>query len=344
MGRMISSVGRVSQRCLAARPLVRDDPGDSAPQLLPRVGRPSAAGSLTHSASISYLNELVVTITPACEGLALAVVTPLKAHLFGRPSSSQLPCFSHVMCKNRRMPSHELLRADVPNVPVVGTSRARVLDVLRAARAPLGVDDVAARVGLHPNTTRFHLDVLVTQGLVERASEERILPGRPRTLYAATAASARAGRRSYRLLAEILTSFLANRTKQPNRAAVQAGEAWGRYLTQRPAPFRRVDAATAVRRLVDTLDDIGFAPEAVTVSRERQILLHHCPFREMAEEHGEIVCSVHLGLMRGMLAELDAPVEAQRLEPVLDPGPCVAHIVKRPDGRRRPSATGRTSG
>ena len=243
------------------------------------------------------------------------------------------------------MSSRELIRADPSGVPALGTSRARVLDVLRAARAPLGVSEVAAGVGLHPNTTRFHLDVLVTDGLVERASEERDLPGRPRVLYAATPDGARAGRRSYRLLAEILTSYLANRTKQPRRAALEAGEAWGRFLTERPAPFRRVDAATATRRLVDTLDDIGFAPEAVTAGRTRQIFLHHCPFREAAEEHGEVVCSIHLGLMRGMLAELDAPIDARTLTPFVEPDRCVVDIARRdgsrpPDSRRRPRKAG----
>lgn len=47
-------------------------------------------------------------------------------------------------------------------------------------------------------------------------------------------------------------------------------------------------------RLVDTLEDIGFASEAVTTSRKRQVLLHLCPFREATAQHREIVCSVHL--------------------------------------------------
>jgi predicted ArsR family transcriptional regulator len=213
--------------------------------------------------------------------------------------------------------------------------------VLQDAREPLGVNDVAARVGLHPNTTRFHLDGLVEQSLARRDIEQREVPGRPRALYAATADSPRAGRRSYRLLAEILTSYLATHTDEPGKAALRAGEAWGRFLTDRPAPFRRVDAAAAERQIVDTLDEIGFAPEAVTNDSERQILLHHCPFRETAEEHREVVCSVHLGLMRGMLAELDAPMDAKRLDPFVEPNLCVTRLAPRarPPGRTRRRAS-----
>jgi predicted ArsR family transcriptional regulator len=229
----------------------------------------------------------------------------------------------------------DLTRADPPSGPALGDSRAQVLAVLQAARQPLAVSDIAAEVGLHPNTARFHLDGLVAQGLAQRDTEQRDVPGRPRSLYQASADGPHTGRRSYRLLAEILTSYLATHTKQPGQAALSAGEAWGRFLTERPAPFRRVDADTATRQLVATLDDIGFAPEAVAGRRERQILLHHCPFLETAEEYRDVVCAVHLGLMRGMLAELDAPVDAKRLDPFVEPNLCVAHLTKRPGAGNR---------
>ena len=260
------------------------------------------------------------TAQEICWKIALA-----RAHLF-------LPAHCEKISDVARQ---ELIRADAETSPALGESRTQVLAVLQAAGEPLAVNHIAAQVGLHPNTARFHLDGLVSQGRAKRDTEQRDVPGRPRALYTATADSPRAGRRSYRLLAEILTSYLATHTKQPNRAALKAGEAWGRFLTDRPAPFRRVDAASATKQLVDTLDEIGFAPEAVTAGRERQILLHHCPFRETAEDHRDVVCAVHLGLMRGMLAELDAPVEAKRLDPFVEPNLCVARLVTRPKAGTR---------
>ena len=231
------------------------------------------------------------------------------------------------------MVNREMTRADPLNAPALGSSRARVLTALQHAQSPQGIVEVAERVRLHPNTTRFHLDGLVEQGLATRAIEDRETPGRPRALYTATANAAKTGRRSYRLLAEILTSYFATHTKQPREAALKAGEAWGRFLTEQQPPFRRTDATAAVNLLVDALDDIGFAPEAVTTGRRRQILLHHCPFRETAQEHGDVVCSVHLGLMRGMLRQLDAPIDAQQLDQFVEPNLCVTHLVKAPAGR-----------
>ncbi|HEY8471119.1 MAG TPA: helix-turn-helix domain-containing protein [Natronosporangium sp.] len=243
---------------------------------------------------------------------------------------------------------HEFLRADPSAAQPLGESRARVLAALHDAGEPLDAREVAGRVGLHPNTARFHLDGLVATGAVERASEQRDQPGRPRTLYAArpTDAAGAAGRRSYRLLAEILTSYVAAETPRPAQAAEQAGHAWGRYLAERPPPFQQVHADTATEQLVDVLREIGFAPEPVTGRRDRRILLHHCPFRETAQAHRDVVCAIHLGLMRGLLAELDAPIEADRLEPFVEPSLCVTHLTAhaRTDPGRKRATTGKAGG
>lgn len=245
-----------------------------------------------------------------------------------------------VLWQNACVAVRDLLQTDEGSVPVLGETRGRVLRVLQDAAGPAAVSEVAEQVGLHTNTARFHLDALVQAGLAERVTEERVHRGRPRVLYAAAPDTVRDGRRSYRLLAEILASYVAAETPQPAQAARKAGEAWGRYLADRPPPFRRVDADTATEHLVDTLGAIGFAPEAVTAGDERQILLHRCPFREVAEEHRDVVCSVHLGLMRGLLSAFDAPVEAERLDPFVEPDLCVTHLrTKQPakPARRRRS-------
>jgi len=215
-----------------------------------------------------------------------------------------------------------------PGTGMLGESRSRVLEVLQDSGTQLNVNDVAGRVSLHPNTVRFHLDALVASGLVDSEAEERDLPGRPRTLYSAKADSASAGRRSYRLLAEILASSMAAQTSQPREAAINAGQEWGRYLGEGPSPFKRVDADEATQRLVSALEDIGFDPEAVTKGRRRRVLLHRCPFREVAKEYPEVVCAIHLGLMNGLLAELDAPLEVDRLDPFVEPALCVASLSR----------------
>jgi predicted ArsR family transcriptional regulator len=222
-----------------------------------------------------------------------------------------------------------LLAAD--GGPSLGRSRARVLDLLRAAGSPLGVQEVAGQAGMHANTARFHLDALVEAGLAVRAPQARSRPGRPSMAYQAIDGGGTTGPRSYRLLAEMLTSMIAGVMPEPGKAAAEAGREWGRYLTEQPAPYQRPDAGEAVERLTATLEEIGFAPEVVADGTQYQVRLRQCPFREVAQNHQDVVCSLHFGLMQGALARMRAPVTADRLQPFAEPGLCIAYLTARPD-------------
>jgi predicted ArsR family transcriptional regulator len=210
----------------------------------------------------------------------------------------------------------------------LGRSRADVLDMLRAAEGPLGVREVAQRMGLHPNTARFHLEALVETGLAVRETEDRETPGRPRIGYQAVADSPR-GRRRYRLLAEMLTSMIAGTMPEPGSAAEEAGRQWGGYLAEQPPPYQQPSAAEAIAELTSIMEDLGFAPhtEAGTDDRSYRVCLRQCPFREVAERHRDVICSLHLGLMRGALDRMRAPVTAGRLDPFVEPSLCVAQLT-----------------
>lgn len=80
---------------------------------------------------------------------------------------------------------------------------------------------------------------------------------------------------------------------------------------------------------MDLLAELGFEPEPADGRRAREIRLRHCPFQNLAEEHGEVTCALHLGLMQGALRDLQAPVTVDRLEPFVEPDLCVAHLAPR---------------
>jgi predicted ArsR family transcriptional regulator len=211
----------------------------------------------------------------------------------------------------------------------LGQRRARVLDLLRAVSSPLGVQEVADRTGLHPNTARFHLDGLVEAGLASREPQPRATPGRPSMAYRATGDGGPAGARRYRLLAEMLTSLVTGMMPDPGKAAVEAGREWGGYLTEPPPPYQRPSTGEAVARLTAITEQLGFAPQAEADGKRYRLCLRHCPFREVALQHQDVVCSLHLGLMQGALGRMRAPVTADRLEPFAEPNLCVAHLTAR---------------
>jgi predicted ArsR family transcriptional regulator len=238
------------------------------------------------------------------------------------------------------MDAEELLAPE--DTSPLGRSRADVLDMLRAADGPLGVREVAQRTGLHPNTARFHLEALTTAGLAARETEDRETPGRPRIGYRA-AADGPAGRRRYRLLAEMLTGLIAGTMTTPGKAAENAGREWGAYLTEQPPPYQKLSAQEAIGRLTAVMEELGFSAQAEAGDGDGQyrLCLRQCPFREVAERHQDVICSLHLGLMRGALERMRAPVTADRLDPFVEPSLCVARLTEREDLRgREPAAAG----
>lgn len=219
---------------------------------------------------------------------------------------------------------------DPPSRLPDGNRRAEVLALLRRADRPLSVVEVAEAMDLHVNTARFHLDGLVDDALAERATEPRQTRGRPRILYTSTGPAP--GPRSYELLAEMLTGFVSS-LDAAGPTSVEIGKAWGRHLVERTAPSENVDAQEAVARLDRLLDMVGFQPETRSTDDGAEVRLRHCPFREVAQKHTDIVCAIHLGLMQGALDELRAPVAAASLEPFVTPQMCLAHL-----GPTRPEA------
>lgn len=219
---------------------------------------------------------------------------------------------------------------DADAVRGLGPTRARVLTLLQEAGAALSAAEVAGRLGLHPNTARFHLEALTGRGFTGRTREQldAAAPGRPRVLYAARGAGR--GPRRYEALAGVLAGFLAGRLDDPAAESEAAGREWGRFLAPRPAPFSRTDEEEALELLERSMDDVGFDSRVVPTPGDGvRVEIHHCPFLEVARDRQEVVCALHLGLMRGLLEGSGGPLVAESLEPLVEPGLCRAHLARR---------------
>jgi predicted ArsR family transcriptional regulator len=143
-------------------------------------------------------------------------------------------------------------------------SRVAVLETLRESGGPLGVRELAERMGLHTNTVRKHLDLLVANGFVTRLRDEATRRGRPRFVYAAVPESspAQTQLRNYRLLASVFAAFLDD-ADDPQAAAEEAGRRFG----ARSVGMGGAGRSAALERVVQMLDDIGFQPELAAGGR-----------------------------------------------------------------------------
>ncbi|WP_200949242.1 metalloregulator ArsR/SmtB family transcription factor [Phycicoccus sp. Soil748] len=215
-----------------------------------------------------------------------------------------------------------------------GTAPSRaagvVLELLAAHRDPVTAAALAASSGQHTNTVREHLDALVDAGLATRERAESLGRGRPAWLYAATELQQPVVR-EYAGLATALAMQLARTSLHPRDDAVEAGRVWGEQLAGERTPPS--SPAGARREVVDLLTGLGFDPTAD--SRVQTVRLRQCPLIAAAREEPEVVCSVHLGIVRGALETWDTHSDETSLVPFAEPGACLLHLT---------GATARTGG
>lgn len=204
-------------------------------------------------------------------------------------------------------------------------SRMEILHLLQQQDGALGVDVVATHVGLHPNTTREHLDRLVAAGFVAREVEHRSTRGRPRLLYRAVerAAASAADVRARDQLARVLVAGYGRAMRSPAAEAERAGRRWA---VEHPSDdVVAQDPETGqLQALERHFEELGYDPEVDADALE--VHLHRCPLLDLARERTEVVCSVHLGLSRGVLARQGGPLAVDRLEPFVGPEHCVLHL------------------
>jgi predicted ArsR family transcriptional regulator len=218
-------------------------------------------------------------------------------------------------------------RSELTYRALADPTRRHLLRLLDDAADPMEVAELSAQIGLHPNTVRDHLKLLGEAGLVTRTTEERDRPGRPKMLYEAAPRQTRSpGIEGYRFLAEVLAGYMKAHLEDASAAAEQAGKAWGRYMVDRPEPFARPDSTEVVAQIVTLLAELGFAPEERGEDGRFVVRLHDCPFRDVARSHTDVVCSVHLGILRGMAEELGDSLSVDDLEPFVEPSLCIARM------------------
>ena len=192
---------------------------------------------------------------------------------------------------------------DVPSRPgdaLAQPTRARLFALLSELRRPAPTEELAERLGLHPNGVRAHLERLRKVGLVSR-ERERLARGRPRDSWMISPHAQPGGDppTGYAELARWLVRSLVSES-----ARVRDVEATGRRIGREMGTTK--SDVTGEQRLHQVLAALGFQPQREPVGDDRLTYrLRNCPYREAVRERQPLVCGLHRGITRGLLDVLD---------------------------------------
>lgn len=213
-------------------------------------------------------------------------------------------------------------------------TRRRLYDFVVRRPAPVSRDEAAEAVGAPRTTVAFHLDRLVSEGLLEVVHERRTGrtgpgAGRPAKLYRRSAAHIAVSLpdRRYELVGLLLADALteADATGEPPRAVLHRrardlGQDLGRTSRDNDddadiGTDATADSADDGRRAaVRALESFGFEPRTSDAS----IVLGNCPFHSLARRHTELVCGMNLCLLEGLLDGLATTGLTAHLAPAPD--------------------------
>jgi predicted ArsR family transcriptional regulator len=203
-------------------------------------------------------------------------------------------------------------------------TRYRLYRYIGLAARPVSVREMSRRLSLHPNTLRPHLRRLEEAGLVSREIRKTASVGRPQTLYSLAEVHDEEGR-DFRLLAEMLCGLI--RGKRALEQARALASQWGAYLVAQggPKPGVRLPARRNLAILQGAMAKAGFDPRfRRTGPSSIEITLRDCPFRDLADDYRDLTCTLHRGLVEGMLSGLKPALSLVDFKPFAERGICKA--------------------
>lgn len=173
-------------------------------------------------------------------------------------------------------------------------SRDRILEILLKSEGPVGVQALAAALGVSRNAAHQQVVGLEREGLVERAAKLRTR-GRPSQGFQLSVRGKAMFPRQYALIARQLLEELSRLLPpaQLRQAMARIGSTLAATL---PACGNSEESIPQIARL---MRDLGYESTAVEGADGPEIEAHNCVFHDLAMADSSI-CEVDLSLLRSL--------------------------------------------
>lgn len=188
------------------------------------------------------------------------------------------------------------------------TRYAIYLELARAS-VPKTTAEISEMLSLHPNTVRPHLERMREVGLLLVEVGGRGELGRPQHRYSVAPDAPSLGLEppAMPVLARMVLSMAKRLQATPGDAeAIGYDEGRSRAVGYRATP-------STLEALVADLDRLGFDPVVSDDPRVNPasdddlaavVSFANCPFADLAQQHPDLVCSLHRGLVIGFVADM----------------------------------------
>lgn len=212
--------------------------------------------------------------------------------------------------------------------------RRNLYRYVSASRSDVSRDEAAAACGITRSLAAFHLDKLVSEGLLQPTYKRltgRTGPGagRPTKLYRRSdqQVSVSLPPRSYELAATLFASALDGPAARPAQERLDdVAHQFGATVGAESSHGEEPASDDPQQAIMAALRAYGYEPYR---DAGGDVRLYNCPFHALARDHRELVCGMNLQLMTGLVEGLGL----SGVTAVLEPRPhecCVAFRIGEP--------------
>ncbi|QNE89373.1 transcriptional regulator [Corynebacterium incognita] len=227
-----------------------------------------------------------------------------------------------------------------PESLTLSPKQREVLNTLQTFPEGARAADVAAKLGMHVNTARGHLDELVAHDAVRVVTAPAKGRGRPSLIFQVRVPDNRSIAEEYVTLIEVLAGMVASRDDLSSadlNMAREIGTKWARTMKLYGEDL--ANSGSVLAPVFRRLRDMGFDPtvQPDTPSGESQVDLNACPFTTASAQPSPFICAVHDGFLQEAMRSHTDGKTSLTLIPRSGPGTCAVRLA--PAGEERDAST-----
>ncbi|WP_027407785.1 helix-turn-helix transcriptional regulator [Anoxybacteroides tepidamans] len=201
-------------------------------------------------------------------------------------------------------------------------TRYHIYEYIAKKNKEVSVQEIAEAFSIHPNVARLHLTKLEDVNMLVSATQKTGKGGRPSRLYRLSddVIQLHFPFRDYLLLAKIAIQTMIKLGEVGKQALYETGKSFGKEIIlhrlPHDQPVQRLSLAEKINILKEATETAGFYPSFDYNEKEQKIIfkVFNCPFKEIAFQQPEMVCSMHYAFLCGMLEALFDQADLAELE------------------------------
>ncbi|EIJ78852.1 putative transcriptional regulator [Bacillus methanolicus PB1] len=175
------------------------------------------------------------------------------------------------------------------------------------------VQEIADGFNIHPNVARLHLSKLEDVNMLVSETKKTGKGGRPSRYYRISddVIQLHFPYRDYQLLAKVAIQTMLSLGEEGKKALYMTGKKFGTELIEQQIAKasqrgERLNFEQKLNILKNAATVAGFNPEFEVNEEKTKIYfqIYNCPFKEIAVNNSEIVCSMHYEFLKGMFESL----------------------------------------